>query len=86
MLILTETHGKGRGPSSGAGDRSVREDGVRQEMRLLLFLAGMRVEAELPPGPAVSHHHRRELLERRELLPRQQGEFLQGSVVVVVWY
>ena len=49
MLILTEAHGKVRGPSSGAGDRSVREDGVRQEMRLHLFLAGMRVEAELPP-------------------------------------
>ncbi|KAL5674237.1 hypothetical protein ACJX0J_018543, partial [Zea mays] len=70
---LHETHGNVRSPGSGAGDRSLRQDRVRQEMCLHLFLAGMCVEAEQPSWPAVPYHHRRELLERRELLPRQQA-------------
>ena len=47
-LVLTETYGELGSPSSGAGDRSVREDGIRQEVRLHLVLAGLRVEAKPP--------------------------------------
>ena len=72
----TETYGKLGGESSRAGDRGVREDRVRQKMRLHVVVASMCMEAKLPSWPTVSYHHRRELLERGELLPWQQGEFV----------